>query len=104
MTFGLGFEFVSTAGYLTTTQAQGVVVMATQYDPDADLFVNRREMESYMYTTSGVVTDPQVHLVECDPRDRPLEEMYIRYGDVDEERFTDLGKIVTGKRSSSTSP
>jgi hypothetical protein len=91
---GLGFEFVSTAGYLTTTQAQGVVVMATQYDPDADLFVNRREMESYMYTTSGVVTDPQVHLVECDPRDRPLEEMYIRYGDVDEERFTDLGRFT----------
>lgn len=91
---GLGFEFVSTAGYLTTTQAQGVVVMATQYDPDSDVFVNRREMESYMYTTSGIVTDPQLHMVECDPKDRPLEEMYLRYGAVDEERFTDLGRFT----------
>lgn len=91
---GLAFEFVSTAGYLTTTQAQGVVVMATQYDPDSTDFVNRREMEAYMYTTSGVVTEPQLHLVECDPRDRPLGEMYIRYGATDEERFTDHGKLT----------
>lgn len=91
---GLGFEFVTTAGYLTTTQAQGVVVMATQYDPDAPSFVNRREMESYMYTTSGIVTEPQLHLVECDPKDRPLEEMYLRYGSVVEERFTDLGRLT----------
>jgi len=91
---GLGFEFVTTAGYLTTTQAQGVVIMATQYDPDAAEFVNRREMESYMYTTSSEVTAPLLHLVECNPKDRPLELMYLRYGTVDEERFTDLGRFT----------
>jgi hypothetical protein len=91
---GLAFEFVSTAGYLTSTQAQGVVVMATQYDPDAQPFVNRREMEAYLYTTSGIVTEPQLHAVECDPADRPLKEMYIRYGTESEERFTDHGVLT----------
>jgi hypothetical protein len=92
---GLVFEFVSTAGYLTSTQAQGVLVMSTQYDPDASNFVNRREMEAYMYTTSGIVTENQTHFVECDPRDRPLKEMYIRTGATSaNERWTDLGRFT----------
>jgi hypothetical protein len=92
---GLCFEFNSTAGYLTATQAQGVVVMSTQYDPNAPSFVNRREMEAYVYTTSGIVTESQIHCVECDPRDRPLEDMYIRSGNTsDNLRFDDLGRFT----------
>jgi hypothetical protein len=92
---GFAAEFVSTAGYLTSTQAQGVLVIATQYDPDASEFVNRREMESYMYTTSGIVTENQLHLVECAPSERPLKEMYLRYGETDrDKRFTDMGRMT----------
>jgi len=91
---GLSFEYIHTGGMVTTSQNQGVIVMATQYDPDAAAFVNRREMEAYMYTTSGPIFQDQLHLVECDPKDRPLSEMYIRSGATTEERFTDIGRMT----------
>jgi len=100
---GLSFEYIHTGGMVTSSQSQGVIIMATQYDPDAVEFVNRREMEAYMYTTSGPVFQDQLHMVECDPRERPLAEMYIRTGTVTEERFTDLGRFTIGVEGCPTS-
>jgi len=90
---GLAVEFVSQAGMLTTTQGQGVIVIATQYDPEAAAFTSRRQMESHVYTTSGEVTSNQLHLIECDPRFRQNRELFIRH-DTDgttELRLSDLG-------------
>jgi len=79
----------------STNTSLGVVVIATQYDVDAPSFHTRREMESYMYTTSSVPFEHQIHPVECAPNSKVLEEQYIRYGSVTEDkRWSDLGRVT----------
>jgi hypothetical protein len=91
---GLVVMYKPTSGVVASDQGQGVVIIATHYDPSATDFANRREMEAYMYTTSCVPWEHMVHPVECDNRLKPLKEQYIRYGSVDEDlRWDDLGRI-----------
>lgn len=81
----------------STNVALGSVVIATQYDADADPFESRREMESYMYTTASVPFEHQMHPVECAPRYQVMEEQYIRYGAVPQDlRWTDVGRLTVG--------
>lgn len=94
---GMVYHYKPTSGTAvgSTNTALGVVVMATHYDAEAPAFASRREMESYMYTTSCVPCDSMLHPIECDPSSKVLREQYIRYGTTtDNLRWDDLGKMT----------
>ncbi len=79
----------------STNTAMGVVVIATQYDSSAPSFLNRREMEAYMFSTSSVPFEHQVHPVECALGYNVLEQQYLRYGAVTEDlRWSDHGQFT----------
>jgi hypothetical protein len=99
---GLMFEFKPTTAMQTSVLDNGVVVMSTQYDAEADSFISRREMEAYMFTTSAVPWHRQCHYVECRPKTKVLEDQYIRYGSVSSsERWTDLGRLTVATQGMS---
>jgi len=62
---GMLFEFRSTSGVLSTTQALGAVVMATQYDALDNPFVNKQQMENYEYSNSCAPCSNILHGLEC---------------------------------------
>lgn len=95
---GMIVEFKTTSAMAlnSTNTALGVVICATNYDPhDAD-FVNKVQMESYQYCTSGPPCATQIHPVECARDTTVIPRMYIRHGTVDTDddlRFYDWGNF-----------
>lgn len=77
---GMLFEFKTTCGsaIASTNNALGVVIMSTQYDPLEPPFQDKREMEAYVYTSSSVPSQSQVHAVECKPSLTAINAQYLR--------------------------
>lgn len=92
---GIIFEFISTSSvYNGTSQALGVVVTATDYDPSDALYVNKLQMESADYSMSCKASDNLLHGIECDPKERGDAVLYVRSSGVpstDNVKFYDLG-------------
>jgi hypothetical protein len=66
---GLVFMYKPTSGTAisSTNPAQGVVIMATEYDVSKPPFQSRFEMENYEFATSCVPYEAMLHPVECNP-------------------------------------
>jgi hypothetical protein len=60
--------FKTLSGSVTTNQALGSVVLATQYNPYDIPFKSKAEMENYQYSTSTVPSSSMIHAIECDPK------------------------------------
>lgn len=75
---GLLFEFKSTSADAlnSTNTALGSVMMATQYDVVDAPFTSKNEMLNYEFSTSGKPSQSLVHMVECDPRQTSVNELY----------------------------
>jgi Viral coat protein (S domain) len=75
------FEFKSmvTEG---NTNAQGNIIMATQYNATNPLFANKQTMENYDYANSSKVTQNAYHGVECAPQLSAGGALYVRTGTV----------------------
>lgn len=78
---GLIFEFRSTSADAlnSTNTALGSVMMATQYDTLDPVFSNKMEMLNYEFSTSVKPSSSTMHMVECDPRQTPVNELYTLY-------------------------
>jgi hypothetical protein len=91
---GLAFQYKPTSGEFgsNNSNALGKVVLATNYDPDASLFINSVVMENYDYACSTKPSSGCVHGVECKPTQRATMQMYTRTGTSTKDKvFTDLG-------------
>nr|QKV51312.1 putative capsid protein [Crucivirus sp.] len=93
---GCLFEFRSLSGdaLTSTNTALGSVIMATNYNAANAAFASKAEMESYEYSMSCKPSESMIHPIECDPRQTPISELYIRPGSVpsgQDVRLYDLG-------------
>ena len=75
------FEFKSmvTEG---NQNAQGNIIMATQYNALNPLFSSKQQMENYDYANSSKVTQNAFHGVECNPQLNAAAALYVRSGNV----------------------
>lgn len=64
---GLLYEFRPTSGMVTSSAGLGSVQMATNYNPNAEEFRSKREVDSYNFATSVVPWKSALHAVECKP-------------------------------------
>jgi hypothetical protein len=74
---------------VSTTQAMGTVVMATDYDVIDANYAGKREMEICEFSTSATSFNSQIHPIECDPTTNVLAEHYIQYGATKQSDFPD---------------
>lgn len=77
---GVVFEFKPLITDFVVGGAPGVVVMSTNYNADDPLFTNKRAMENSEFAVSIKPTDPIMHMIECDPQQTSINELYVRVG------------------------
>lgn len=97
---GIAYEFVSTCSDSFTNNTGnlqlGTVIMATQYNCNMKRFVDKQSMDNTEYSCSGKPSKNMIHLIECDPKQRPLEIMYIGAANDSstfDQRFAILGNF-----------
>lgn len=108
---GMVYEFKSMSSDTTVTAGSsfiGGVILATDYNPLNGGFVNKQQMENTQYTTSCKISQSAYHPIECDPKQIPTKQLYVRSGAVPanaDQRLYDLGtfNVATfGIQSAST--
>ncbi|QMW68930.1 capsid protein [Crucivirus-474] len=90
---GLVMEYVPTSGeFGSANNNLGKVIMATNYDPDAEVFQNSVTMENYDYSVTSKPSLTIRHGIETAPNQQALRMQYTREGPVSRDKiFTDLG-------------
>ncbi|QMW68885.1 capsid protein [Crucivirus-416] len=91
---GCIFEYRPTSGEFgaTGSAALGKVVMATQYDPDAQDFTSTVQMENYDYANACKPSERMLHGVETAPAQTATRMLYTRTGATAKDKiFTDVG-------------
>lgn len=75
---GMIFEFrsMSADALNSVNTALGTVIMATQYDVSDPVFTSKTEMMNYEYSTATKPSDNVMHMIECDPRQTTVNELY----------------------------
>lgn len=76
------FQSRSSDALNSTNTALGSVMMATQYDTLDPLFNSKMEMLNYEFSTSCKPSENALHMVECDPRQTTINELYTLYNEV----------------------
>nr|AOV86314.1 putative capsid [uncultured virus] len=78
---GMVFSFTSTSADAlnSTNTALGTVMMATQYDVLDEPFNSKTEMLNYEFSTSCKPSHSNLHMIECDPRQTTINELYCLY-------------------------
>lgn len=74
------YNATSASALNSTNTALGTVIMATQYNPGKPDYVSKIEMEASQFSCSTRPSESLMHVIECDPRDRPLLHSYVRTG------------------------
>ena len=93
---GLVFEYKPTSGeYGSSASNQlGKVIMATNYDPDAQPFTSSVQMENYDYANSSKPSLGMMHGVECKSKSRATNILYTRnVASAKDKVFTDVGLL-----------
>lgn len=72
------FQSMSANALNSTNTALGQVIMATQYNVLSLPFASKQQMENYQFACSTKPADSCIHPIECEPRETPLTELYIR--------------------------
>lgn len=75
---GLLFSFKSTSANAlnSVNTALGSVMMATQYDTLDAPFASKLEMLNYEFSTSAKPSADTVHMIECEPRQSTVSNLY----------------------------
>jgi hypothetical protein len=78
---GIAFEYVSTSSaYNGTSQALGVVILATDYDTADPAYASKAEMENADYACSTAAHESAIHGIECDLSERLTRLLYTGEG------------------------
>jgi len=82
---GLAIVFVSTSGdsLNSTNTALGSIIMATQYDVEAEPFQSKQQMEMTLGAVSGRPSVNLIHGVECKPSMMAYKKHFVRAGEID---------------------
>jgi len=64
--FGMLFEFKTTSGSVTTSQALGEICMSTEYNPYNAPFSSKQQMLQSIFSVSSVPSCDVIHPIECD--------------------------------------
>lgn len=75
---GLIFEFRSLITDFVTGGAPGVIVMSTNYNADAPVYLNKQQMENAEFAVSTKPTINLMHGVECADKQTILPQRYVR--------------------------
>lgn len=75
---GLMYEFKPLITDFVTSGAPGVVIMSTNYNSDDPVFTTKRQMENSEFAVSIKPTEKVIHMIECDPKQTSINELYIR--------------------------
>jgi hypothetical protein len=70
----------SCSGSLSTTQALGSIIVASQYDQQDAAFGTQMEMLDYEFASSERCDVDFIHPIECDPRQNQVDRYYVRTG------------------------
>lgn len=106
---GTLFEFrtMSADALNSTNTALGSVIMATEYNAANPNFQSKGEMESYEFSMSEKPSESMIHPIECDPKQTPVDRLYVRPGALpagQDQRLYDLGNFqiaTTGMQGAS---
>lgn len=81
---GIVFAFQSTSGDITSGQALGKIICATDYNTTtlSTTFENANEMLSESYSNESVPTRNILHGLECAPKERAREIYFVRTGGI----------------------
>jgi len=93
---GLVFEFRSLITDFVTSGAPGVVIMSTNYNADAPIYLTKQQMENAEYAVSVKPTVNMMHGIECALSQTILPEKFVRSGAVasnQDLRLYDLGNF-----------
>lgn len=93
---GMVFEFRPLITDFITSGAPGVVIMSTNYNADVPRYTSKQAMENSEFAVSIKPTMALRHMVECDPRQTPISELYVRTGTLStgqDLRTYDLGNF-----------
>lgn len=101
-------DFVSQGSDYANTAGLGYVAYATQYNPLAPDFLDKRELLNYEFADAVKPSRNMTHWVECKPSDIPCDEKTIRSGSIPANadlRLYDHGKffIAVGGNTASGS-
>lgn len=77
---GMIFEFKPLITDFITGGAPGVIILSTNYNADDPLFTTKRQMENSEFAVSIKPTDQIIHMIECDPKQTSINELYTRSG------------------------
>lgn len=97
---GMLFEFRSTSADAlnSVNTALGTVMMATQYDVLDTEFASKTEMLNYEFSTSTKPSASCIHMIECDPRQTSVNNLYVLYNqavpDMADPRLYNLGRFT----------
>lgn len=95
---GIVFMFKSTSGesVASTNTSIGTVVMATDYNVNANPYRAKSDMENSQFAQSFKASVSAVHGLECEPSELPLKAYYVRSGNIatnDSLKFYDLANF-----------
>lgn len=81
---GMLYQFRSTSANAlnSTNTALGSVIMATQYDVLDAPFASKTEMLNYEFSTSAKPSENVIHMIECEPRQTSVSELFTLTGSV----------------------
>jgi hypothetical protein len=102
---GIAFEFRPLITDFVTNGAPGVIVMATNYNADAPIYVNKQQMENSEFAVSVKPTNALLHGVECEMGQTILPQRYVRTGAVplgQDLRLYDYGNFQLATQSNPT--
>lgn len=79
---GVIFEFRSTSADAlnSVNTALGSVIIATQYDVSDNIFNSKMEMLNYQFATCCKPSQSTMHMIECDPRQTTINDLYTLNG------------------------
>jgi len=91
---GIVYEFKSMSGSATGANTQlGNIIFSAQYNSTNLPFTNKLQMENYQGACSCNPSENMLFGIECDPKDLPLDHLYVRSGQVrnnQSKQFYDL--------------
>jgi len=94
---GAVFEFKSMCSEYAVGAALGTVIMSTNYNANLPVFDSKMEMENTEFAVSAKPSLSQVHCIECDPKERVTEYLYVQPTSgilgVNDNRLTSFGNF-----------
>lgn len=95
---GMLFEYksMSTNALSGSATSLGTIMMATQYNSASPNFASKQQLENYEFSQSCKPAESMLHYIECNPRETPVSELYVRIGTVpagQDSRLYDWGQF-----------